>query len=417
MQRIAVLASFVLVAFLVSCGGGGGGNSTASIPGGNPPNPGPGTATTAPTTAPSSSPTAGATPTPHSAAPPSNAPAPIATVTTAPTPTPTPSSLVYVSNSDGTTTNILAFPLGTGGNIAPVKTIAGSQTQLTYPQSIAFDSAGNLYVSNEAPSGTSATPDVVVYARGSNGNAAPIRVIEGPNTGFAAAKSLFGVAVDGLGYLYVMEDTSSESCTASTCTANDNATIAVFAPSANGDVAPIRTIDSSACFRPGGIAVTASGTLFANCWGPTNPGHPNIGQIVSFAPGASGNATPVSDITTNYKEAGGIALSPLGLVFVDGGTIRNIVLGYEQTANGSPPPSVLLDGTEISNSTPIGDAVDASGVLYVLSLYPAEILEYGSTANGSTPPIFIISGSNTGLLVCSSSGPPCSGGGIAIGPP
>jgi hypothetical protein len=436
MHRIAVLASFVLLAFLVACGGGGG-STTASIPGGNPPNAGPIGATTAPIAAtsspPSSSPTPGATSTGHGVVPPSNAPAPISTVS--PTPTPTPSSLVYVANTDGTTMQILAFPPNTGGNVAPVKKIAGSATQLEYPQSLTFDAAGNLYVLNETPGGTnSATFTITVYGRGSNGNAAPVRVIGGSNTGLNdlhwTGGWLNGLAVDSSGYLYVLVNTETantasnpEDCVNYSIQNNyNNQIISVFPPNANGNVAPVRTINASDCFTANGIVVApsgnieVSGTALNNIGSASAPEDVFFGQIVMYAPAASGNATPLNVINGAKQGFGPIARSPAGMLYVAAHPEYSGVLGYPETANGGSSPSIYIANGGNPNWYPASVAEDADSILYVLNTNGPQILEFGSTANNDDPPIFTIAGSHTGLLSCNSS-TLCTWGDVAVGPP
>src|SRR5579872_3788396 len=85
---------------------------------------------------------------PNQSPSPSPSPAPSSS-----TPVPTQSNLLYVSlgsnQSSGTEpSEIAAFPLNSGGNIAPVKTITQSQNDMPSPTSITFDSTGNLYVAN-----------------------------------------------------------------------------------------------------------------------------------------------------------------------------------------------------------------------------------------------------------------------------
>jgi hypothetical protein len=66
-------------------------------------------------------------------------------------------------------------------NVAPIRTIEGHKTQMHDPRGIALDASGNIYVTNQCCSRkqTSAT----IYAAGARGNAAPINIISGPNTG------------------------------------------------------------------------------------------------------------------------------------------------------------------------------------------------------------------------------------------
>ncbi len=79
---------------------------------------------------------------------------------------------------------------------APIAAIGGSNTGLSYPQGIAVDSKGKIYVADEN------TARVFVYAAGSTGNVAPIAIIGGGNTGLSYPE---GVAVDSGGQNYVAD--------------------------------------------------------------------------------------------------------------------------------------------------------------------------------------------------------------------
>ena len=66
---------------------------------------------------------------------------------------------------------------GATGNAAPVATISGSATGLSFPQGVAVDSAGHLFVTN------SGADSVTEYAEGATGNTAPVATISGSATG------------------------------------------------------------------------------------------------------------------------------------------------------------------------------------------------------------------------------------------
>jgi sugar lactone lactonase YvrE len=134
--------------------------------------------------------------------------------------------LLYVANRLGSTVTV--YDARANGNTAPIRKISGENTGLGNPRGLALDGAGSLYVANHSVNGT-----VTVYAAGANGNVAPIRTISGPSTGLGAGASTGlpgpgGLAVDGAGTLYVADLAANS--------------VMVYAPGANGNVAPIRTI-------------------------------------------------------------------------------------------------------------------------------------------------------------------------------
>jgi hypothetical protein len=80
--------------------------------------------------------------------------------------------LLYVANS--TTATIDAFPLGSGTMTAQ---IGGSNTGLVAPGTVAVDASRNLYVFDNT------TATISEFAAGATGNVAPIRTVAGSNTG------------------------------------------------------------------------------------------------------------------------------------------------------------------------------------------------------------------------------------------
>ena len=381
MQRNVPIALFAFTAFLVACGGGGSGSPPGPAPT-NPANPGGSSSSASPTPTPSATPMAQ-------------------------------SQLVYAANGNGNG-QILAFQTGVSGNLTPVKTMSGPQTLLNYPAHLAFDSPGNLYVANGGLPNATVTLSITVYAKGSNGNATPVRVIEGANTGFNNARTLDGLAVDRSGYTYVSERTGSATCTSSTCVVNSNDTIAIFAPSANGNVAPTRTFTSSDCFAAGEIVIEPSGDISITC----DIDFPNYygNQIVTFAASSSGNVR-ASRVIPGARQAGqSLALSPLGILFETSYDPNNTVEGFPDTANDNGTPTVILTDGGTFDWQPVDLAEDSNSVLYVLNNVTGgeQILEFNSAANGDAPPRFTISGSNTGLSNCNSGACYLS---IAVGPP
>ena len=89
-------------------------------------------------------------------------------------------------------------------NEAPSATISTTKTTgLSYPQGIALDSSGKIYVADEVTS-LAMTPRACMSIRaGSNGNAAPIATISGGNTGLCYP---VGIALDSSGNIYVADE-------------------------------------------------------------------------------------------------------------------------------------------------------------------------------------------------------------------
>ena len=163
---------------------------------------------------------------------------------------------VQISGSPG----IGVWPATANGDVAPASTIIGSNTQITNPASIAFASAGDLYVL--------AFRNVLVFAKGATGNAAPVQDLA---TGFFCPDS---VAVDASDQIYV-----SDHCTAE---------VSVWAKGATGNAAPVRTITLPSGGGANGVGVDYAGNSYA--------ADEFLSTIYSFGPTANGNATPRTTI-------------------------------------------------------------------------------------------------------------------------
>jgi len=143
---------------------------------------------------------------------------------------------LYVSyyDSDNSTGGILKFAAGSNGDSLPIATITGPNTNLTYPEGIAIDAGGDIYVADQQSG-------IEIFASDANGDVAPKAVISGKNTQLFLP---FAVAVDDAGSIFVVNggivysnfDLGLISGTS----------ILEFAAGSNGNVAPIAVIRGSA---------------------------------------------------------------------------------------------------------------------------------------------------------------------------
>jgi DNA-binding beta-propeller fold protein YncE len=146
--------------------------------------------------------------------------------------------LLYVNNwglADGLTLagsgrfnppSIKVYSLKASGDTPPLRVIQGNRTQLNWPGAMALDPAtGDLFVANDVGH------SVLVFAGAAslNGNVAPARVIKGSKTGLLNPT---GVFVDSMHKELWVSNLGNSSAVA-------------FPLTANGDVAPLRTIRSS----------------------------------------------------------------------------------------------------------------------------------------------------------------------------
>jgi sugar lactone lactonase YvrE len=235
---------------------------------------------------------------------------------------------IYVTDLGANSVDI--FAAGATGNVAPTKTISGTNTGLCRPSGIALDSTGKIYVSNQYSEEETCTGyTITVYAAGATGNATPIQTISGANTGLDEPN---GLALDSNNNIYVANE--------------DSSTVTVYAATATGNVAPTTTIGGAATGieYPHAVALDTAGNIYV-----TNPDTPSV---TVYAAGATGNATPkatISGTSTGLVHPNGIAVDTTGKIYVvdisadiDGN--YGAVFVYAAGANGNVAPTATIGG-------------------------------------------------------------------------
>ena len=168
--------------------------------------------------------------------------------------------------------------------------------------------------------------------------------------------------------------------------ANDgvSATVTEYDGKANGNAAPVRTLNLSTKLYARSISVDANGNLYVGYldssigFSPSN-GSPDKGNVVAiFAPGASGNDPPTAILTADKGsktalfplytaiDAGG-GLVSFGATTVDGNDGNDSVLTYAAGASKAASPQ---DGWNyaypvISYAGPTGLTLDSAGNFYM----------------------------------------------------
>jgi sugar lactone lactonase YvrE len=200
---------------------------------------------------------------------------------------------IYVTTDGSSVDNqqkVLVYAKGASGNVAPIVTIAGSNTGLFGPGGIAVDKARRIYVANRG-GGAGGANSITVYAPGANGNASPIATITGPNTKLGEPT---GIAVDPDGTIFV--------------TNWDFNSVTAYAPGANGDVPPIAVIQGShtGLFGPMSIAVGFGHRLYVTNSSPTGKS-----SVTVYPAGADGDVAPLATLTGSAAGLG----DPYGIAF------------------------------------------------------------------------------------------------------
>jgi 6-phosphogluconolactonase (cycloisomerase 2 family) len=318
-------------------------------------------------------------------------PTPNPTGTPTPTPSTTPQGKLYVSNA--ATNSIVRFDqaLTDSGNIVPGATISGTNTTLNAPAFITLDvAADRLYVANNADI------SILIFDNISTktGNVAPERSISGSNT---TLNMPLEVSVDqGRDLLYVADDVNIHVfASASTATGNiaparnlspgfsvsavliDGANDRLYAVSQAGNA--ITVYDSASTLASGSI--TASRTiqgLATHLSGPdaiqldgagrlvvSNATAPSI-TIYNNAATANGNVAPAAEITgtnTNFGVPRQIALDNTGSgTLYNADSVANRVAVYSSlstaTGNIAPNRAFAGPGTTLTGGQPTGVAID-----------------------------------------------------------
>jgi hypothetical protein len=188
-----------------------------------------------------------------------------------------------------------------------------------------------------------------------------------------------------------------------------------FSRTTSGSVSPTSTITGPADVIFNAVNVDATGNLYVG--GEMYNSNPNAGpggvDILVYAPGATGKATPERTITPAGLEVlannpiSALALDASGNLYVAAavavgsgptGRIYSGISVFSPTANGGAAPSRVLAGSATTMGTSNQIALDSMGNIYIANvnpLGPASILIFKSGATGNVAPDSILSGSNT----------------------
>ncbi len=295
---------------------------------------------------------------------------------------------------------VLIFSGSSSGDVSPAGTISGTETTLNDPRAVAFDAQGNVYVLNKGFMGS-----VTVYAPSASGNARPIRTIAGFSTQLKNGPEY--LAVDGAGTVYVSESLDVSAVNGPSAKTIYADSLLVFPAGADGDVRPRRTIKGNATRMDGirGLALDEAGNLYvANAGEPINGRDANM-RVTVYAPDADGNAAPIRTIEgpdTGLQRPFCLSLDAAGNLYVvnlAGSTGYVTITVYARGASGNARPARTLQGPRMHDAGNIGDAaaVDGAGNICMNDLDGAAVQVYPPAAGGTTPPSRTIKGPNTQL--------------------
>jgi hypothetical protein len=277
------------------------------------------------------------------------------------------------------TNSVTVYSRTASGNTAPVRTISGGATGLSFPNAVVVDLTNDeLFVAN----GTGA---VTVYSRTANGNVAPLRTLGGPATGLIGP---IGLALDLThNELFVADFTAD--------------TVNVYNRTANGNVAPLRKLTGvpvpraialdltnnelfTANFGFGGGSASASVTVYPRTANGSVP------PLRILSGGATGLSTPVDlalDLTHNE-----LFVANLGT-----NAPPSTVTVYSRTANGNVPPVRTISGGAAAVFSADSLALDLTNDELFVGNLGNSVAVHSRTANGNVSPLRVLSGPATGL--------------------
>jgi hypothetical protein len=289
---------------------------------------------------------------------------------------------------------VKVFPLAANGNVAPTRTIAGSNTGIHDIAGIALDTQGELYVADGGAGTVVAAGSILVFKSGATGNVAPIRTIAGANTQITSPSS---IAVDSDGTIYVGENNQQASSAAATETFGS---ILRFAAGASGNSSPESSVTTTELVHSLILDASDTNVIYAGS-------SPECCQTdILTIPKMLTTSTSIADLA-KIDGANFIAADPTNASYY-----TNFVLDLADTTSGlylppmgshdyfSPAPLGSLDFACTAN----GIAVDLAGDLVVSSsagsapcAIPA-IDVYAADQSDSAIPMRTVSGSATTLV-------------------
>jgi uncharacterized protein (TIGR03437 family) len=241
-----------------------------------------------------------------------------------------------------------------------------TSAQLYYPNAVAVDAAGNLYVADWGNSRVRKVANGVITTVAGNG-----RESYGGDNGPAASAQLYtpaGVAVDSAGNLYIADWGNSRVRKV----ANGVITTVAGGGSSLGDNG---TATSAQLRFPSGVAVDLAGNLYIADTGNYRVREVSNGVITTVAGnGTAGSSGDNGPATSAQFEPDGVAVDSSGnfyIVDADNGRIRRVSNGVIATVAGNGASSYSGDNgpaTSAQFDTPTGVAVDSAGNLYIADM-------------------------------------------------
>jgi DNA-binding beta-propeller fold protein YncE len=276
--------------------------------------------------------------------------------------------------------SIRVYRASDNGDVAPIRTLQGTKTQLAWPMGITIDKSRNeLLVANYGSN------SILVYPVTAEGNTAPARFIGGPKTLIVGP---VGVAVD----------TKRDEIWVANY---GDHTAVVFDRTASGDVAPKRIIRNA----PEGTPTTGFTNAASAAYDPKRqevlvPNCVSVPRISGFARFASGNVAPDRTIegqqTHLSRTMHGLAFDPVHDEIIVPVALSGAILVFKGDARGDQMPLRIIQGSHTGLIRPQTVEVDpVNGEIVAADSSSRAILVFDRLANGDVAPKRKIGGAKT----------------------
>jgi hypothetical protein len=293
---------------------------------------------------------------------------------------------LFIVNGSSSSPAVTVHARAAGGDVVPLRVIAGAATGLDDPRGVVVDVAHDEVLISNQVGGMQGS--VTVYPRTASGNVAPIRTLSGPATGLSTAQVL---ALDPVHDEIVVASFGSTS-------------IVTHQRTATGNAAPLRTLVGAATGLNGPfnllVDVAHDELIVANL---------NNDTVTVYPRTAAGNTAPIRTIggaATGFDHPRGLALDPVDDLLLVSNQGGGVVMAFPRTATGNVPPLRTLTGAATGLDFPFGLVVDpANDELVVMNNFnggPGTITVYPRTAQGNASPIRVLAGANASLRTMNS---------------
>ena len=275
-----------------------------------------------------------------------------------------------------------AFELGVfrasaNGDVAPVRVISGSQTQLSNPKTAAVDSSGRIWTCSTS------NRNVFAFAAGASGNVVPSVIIGGTNS---PVERCGDVALSADGTIYA----------SSFQVPPQSSAVAQWPAGYSGNVPPSHVLRGSktGLGAAAALALDYGNDLFVSSVDPAE---------VEVFRGTIGNVAPLWRIAgpnTLLDNPYAIAIDPYTQELWVANDGSNLVESFITQATGNHAPRDTIAGSLTQIDHPRGLAIDRAGYIYVGNCPPSgggSILVFAPKSTGNVKPVQAIEGANANL--------------------